>query len=163
MAAIVGQRCLKCGQGYYNEAAGISGRWRSGPRSWRCGWRLFGSRSRRGRDREVDTLRSSRADDGTRRSQDLRWKDEHALGLQQQVDEPSLSLLQVMAKHKEHVATLETRGQQVVALKEELVAARHAEPDHETDTADVHGALERHHEALRVAASRLKRELRCLC
>jgi hypothetical protein len=68
-----------------------------------------------------------------------------------------------MATHKEHGATLETRGQQVVALKEELVAARHAEPDHETDAADVHGALERHHEALRVEASRLKRELRSLC
>ena len=40
-----------------------------------------------------------------------------------------------MAKHKEHGTTLETRGQQVVALKEELVAARHAEPDHKTDAA----------------------------
>jgi hypothetical protein len=117
------------------------------------------------RNREVDALRRAKADDDARHEQDLRRKDEHALGLQQQADELGRSLLQVVAKHKERGATLEMRGRQVAALKEELVASRRAEADREAGAAEAdaaHGALEQRHEVLRVEASRLAREVRSL-
>ena len=117
------------------------------------------------RDVEIETLQLAQVEADARHATELQAKDHKAQELQQQADEVGRALLQLVAKHKERGATLETRGQQVSALKEELVASRSAEADREAEVAEAslaQSALEQRHDALRVEANRLKRELQTL-
>jgi len=117
------------------------------------------------REVEIETMQLAQVEADARHAKELQAKDHKAQELQQQADELGRALLQLVAKHKERGATLETRGQQVSALKEELVASRSAEADREAEVAEANfaqSALEQRHDALRVEANRLKRELQAL-
>ena len=115
------------------------------------------------RDREAEALRLAHAADLARHADEVEGKDEVAGRLGEQVDELSRSLLSVVSKHKELEATLETRSQQIAALKQDLVESRSAEADRESEAVQALRAAERSEskcEALTVDATRLRRELR---
>jgi len=114
------------------------------------------------RDREAEALQLSHAQQVSEQANEVHRKDQGMSRLQNRIDELGQSLLDMVGKHRETAATLETRNKQAIVLKTELIDAKRAEADRENEAAN--SAMEASKaggegDALSVEVSRLKREL----